>query len=187
MPARSGITPACAGKSLKRSAFPFPAWDHPRVCGEKPECYHALVDLCGITPACAGKSFQKMINKRSGRDHPRVCGEKRGIYRSCLDGTGSPPRVRGKASHQRWICPVYGITPACAGKSLGAKNWKNLVRDHPRVCGEKFALIRSAAESAGSPPRVRGKGRAPLYHPSQNGITPACAGKSISRLHLIQP
>ena len=31
----SGITPACAGKSLPLSRFQTAFWDHPRVCGEK--------------------------------------------------------------------------------------------------------------------------------------------------------
>ena len=30
-----GITPACAGKSLRPDNNPSTSWDHPRVCGEK--------------------------------------------------------------------------------------------------------------------------------------------------------
>ena len=33
----NGITPAYAGKRLPRWPFRRPSWDHPRICGEKPE------------------------------------------------------------------------------------------------------------------------------------------------------
>ena len=39
-----GITPACAGKSLRRLLEPHLHEDHPRVCGEK--C-HTSIPLCG--------------------------------------------------------------------------------------------------------------------------------------------
>ena len=71
-----GITPACAGKSLRRASVCFAKRDHPRMCGEKffkllPHMpFHGspphvrgkvtgLPHLQGtvrITPACAGKS-----------------------------------------------------------------------------------------------------------------------------------
>ena len=71
-----GITPACAGKTIKRVYSRFVRRDHPRVCGEN--CWEkaqALADwgspprvrgkpinplsspaTVGITPACAGKT-----------------------------------------------------------------------------------------------------------------------------------
>ena len=71
-----GITPACAGKSFWISSRFPPAWDHPRVCGEKTDSLFvsllylgspprvrgkatdgsSLSTCTGITPACAGKS-----------------------------------------------------------------------------------------------------------------------------------
>ena len=33
----AGITPACAGKSISCCGWDTPLWDHPRVCGEKPQ------------------------------------------------------------------------------------------------------------------------------------------------------
>ena len=49
----------------------------------------------------------------------------------------SPPRMRGKARANSAIGNDAGITPAYAGKSIipGKYNW--IIRDHPRVCGEK--------------------------------------------------
>ena len=52
--------------------------------------------------------------------------------------------------------------------------------DHPRVCGEKWALILLQGYGLGSPPRVRGKAHFHIHAPHSLGITPACAGKSES-------
>ena len=113
---RKRITPACAGKSVSVRSRVAPAWDHPRVCGEKRErrkpgkpglgspprvrgkgwIVTVAVACFGITPACAGKSN---------------CG--------CVVHTqhrGSPPRVRGKVFFMASVLLKFRITPACAGK-----------------------------------------------------------------------
>ena len=90
------ITPACAGKSHRRSNLHVQQGDHPRMCGDKsllpsspsqrmgspPHVRGKAVklaqyfDVTGITPACAGKSPSfRMISNKNG-DHPRMCGEK---------------------------------------------------------------------------------------------------------------
>ena len=72
---------------------------------------------------------------------------------------GSPPRMRGK------------------GLRLMVLTLRS--RDHPRVCGEKTALVTAIVRSMGSPPRMRGKAyRFPFPLPSL-GITPAYAGKRL--------
>ena len=93
---RTGITPACAGKSAAAAALISSPRDHPRVCGEKtgleikiwttqgsPPRVRGKAHLLAthplflrITPACAGKSHPAMLTTSGGRDHPRVCGEK---------------------------------------------------------------------------------------------------------------
>ena len=75
----AGITPACAGKRFVSLIRVLEDWDHPRMCGEKPQnirkivldqgspphvrgkvSAHLYYDLySGITPACAGKRLQK--------------------------------------------------------------------------------------------------------------------------------
>ena len=72
-----GITPACAGKTLKVLSLKKRTKDHPRVCGknkdgesfeavilgspprvrEKHTDYTNLSNGIGITPACAGKTL----------------------------------------------------------------------------------------------------------------------------------
>ena len=132
----------------------------------------------GITPACAGKSHRW---RRPGTllwDHPRVCGEKGRISKHPLSPTGSPPRVRGKGYSDIRILTPQRITPACAGKRAAIDALGPLVRDHPRVCGEKFSGKTSNTFHPGSPPRVRGKVPPITKRLLLFRITPACAGKS---------
>ena len=77
LPNCQGITPACAGNSLRSARSSQAEWDHPRVCGEQSVPRNTLnsivgspprvrgtenifpfcvVDI-GITPACAGNSL----------------------------------------------------------------------------------------------------------------------------------
>ena len=51
------------------------------------------------------------------------------------------------------------------------------VTDHPRVCGEKPALLGIFVDHAGSPPRVRGKALRVKIDLFAIWINPACAGK----------
>ena len=59
-----------------------------------------------------------------------------------------------------------------------------VTRDHPRVCGEKSRVCPRSDPGTGSPPRMRGKGSAPPRGHPLPGITPAYAGKSVSRILL---
>ena len=95
---RNGITPACAGKSLR----PVPARrkprDHPRMCGEKVALFGSNAIASGSPPHVRGKAW---------RD------------RACSGSLqGSPPHVRGKEQDVRYRNHGGGITPACAGKRL---------------------------------------------------------------------
>ncbi len=97
--------------------------------------------------------------------------------------TGSPPPMRGKAFSKANGNADLGITPAYAGKVMNPKirkeeqritpayagkrldrvfGWRG-VRDHPRLCGEKFTGLTKY--------RVR------------KGITPAYAGKREMHIH----
>ena len=55
-------------------------------------------------------------------------------------------------------------------------------RDHPRVRGENSTSYKAVDDPLGSPPRARGK---PFKSDTQflaDGITPACAGKTLVAL-----
>ena len=151
-----GITPACAGKTVKMPIVAGFNRDHPRVCGknnldsrprrgavgspprvrEKLRLVLRPYIMRRITPACAGKTTLWISAVTICQDHPRVCGKNFLITDFFRCRLGSPPRVREKPSGiiQSWL---YGrITPACAGKTPFVFFQKFHIRDHPRVCGK---------------------------------------------------
>ena len=69
-----------------------------------------------------------------------------------------------------------GIIPACAGNSDMNVSKYQLIRDHPRVCGEQFNITLKTKLIKGSSPRVRGTGPTWLDGYVRAGIIPACAG-----------
>ena len=132
------ITPAYAGKSHFATQPEKYAWDHPRLCGEKPLSVSYSHHVPGspppmrgkvprvyfsqtvyrITPAYAGKREEAKNYLRVEQDHPRLCGEKCGKAVGVHQGVGSPPPMRGKvfffdSQHLR-----IRITPAYAGKRI---------------------------------------------------------------------
>ena len=145
------------GEKLASSFCTFSgAGSPPRVRGKAEVCTeHSAVS--GITPACAGKSGPNAQKDCFHRDHPRVCGEKLITGKALCYLAGSPPRVRGKVAREMSGQGSFGITPACAGKSIGRLCPCATPRDHPRVCGEKLLYSFAPSVATGSPPRVRGK------------------------------
>ena len=69
------------------------------------------------------------------------------------------------------------ITPAYAGKSVAQAALNLIMRDHPRLCGEKLCFVRCRGLAAGSPPPMRGKGFWYAATRTASRITPAYAGK----------
>ena len=65
--------------------------------------------------------------------------------------------MRGKVRFVALCIPLFGITPAYAGKSGGKAALCGVLGDHPRVCGEKPTIRRMETPGQGSPPRMRGK------------------------------
>ena len=135
------------------------------------------MEITRITPAYAGKSGKIHRYLIGYRDHPRVCGEKDWFPKFTNAYEGSPPRMRGKERVSELGACRSGITPAYAGKrSINSFScWG--VKDHPRVCGEKFSVIPCIVLQLGSPPRMRGKGFCCRRMGTVLRITPAYAGK----------
>ena len=92
---RLGITPACAGNTIKKRHCPTAPGDHPRLRGEyqqrvwnsmtrsgsPPLARGILYNIIAasyrhrITPACAGNTLVYMDSNDFQRDHPRLRGE----------------------------------------------------------------------------------------------------------------
>ena len=137
-----------------------------------------LVNDVGITPAYAGKSHHFCGLICGQGDHPRLCGEKAFPVDVQLSRTGSPPPMRGKGNTGREKYQCIGITPAYAGKSLTNVPIRYILKDHPRLCGEKSPRSAGRTSQAGSPPPMRGKDGFRVPAADRSRITPAYAGKS---------
>ena len=80
----------------------------------------------------------------------------------------------------------YRITPAYAGKRQQFEKKPIEPQDHPRLCGEKPALLHGFSHCMGSPPPMRGKVHQNTVNFYQSWITPAYAGKSNDVAILIE-
>ena len=138
--AASGITPAGAGKTRRRTIANTCPEDHPRRCGENlffgrgsrtpagspPQVrgkllgFHFCEHSVRITPAGAGKTARTSTTAGFTRDHPRRCGENSSDNVKCSFDLGSPPQVRGKQYRAASTSVRVGITPAGAGKTKTA-------------------------------------------------------------------
>ena len=174
---KSGLIPACAGKTRLGVNGLRAARAHPRVCGEnwnsgpnvksrpgssprvrgKRSVATYRLNSRGLIPACAGKTFYTPLPAPPNRAHPRVCGENFDLATHFIDEAGSSPRVRGKHSHSYSTVSACGLIPACAGKTLYLVEAWPYTGAHPRVCGENDLNCGAALSAAGSSPRVRGK------------------------------
>ncbi len=85
--------------------------------------------------------------------------------------------MRGKVRSSFVSQSAVRITPAYAGKRHSTADTSSALRDHPRVCGEKYNSPYDCTGQEGSPPRMRGKETQKKLEEHIQGITPAYAGK----------
>ena len=141
--------------------------------------YSVSARYYGITPACAGKTKADQFANIVGRDHSRVCGKNLAISSTLPARPGSLPRVREKPALRGSARTCFGITPACAGKTVRRSLPRLKVQDHSRVCGKNNVTILEFGFTPGSLPRVREKLDKNLWVVMYSRITPACAGKTL--------
>ena len=153
------ITPACAGKTLAFARKPPRMEDHPRMRGEDCPVGVIVITRIRITPACAGKTQNFILILCTARDHPRMRGEDAPLWRPTSFGTGSPPHARGRRISVALPPGLFGITPACAGKTGCGSAITGLLTDHPRMRGEDNTVGRPRSSASGSPPHARGRPR----------------------------
>ena len=158
---RTGLIPACAGKTSSPESSSGPLRAHPRVCGEntarpipigsgegssprvrgkrQAQAWQALNRR--LIPACAGKTTSRTQTAGASEAHPRVCGEN-ALSRGLIHGLeGSSPRVRGKQARERDPLLFNGLIPACAGKTSFSFLIPRAEGAHPRVCGENRPTV----------------------------------------------
>ena len=135
---------------------------------------------------------------RFPRDHPRIRGEHiQAGFEECFrvgsspHTRGAPYRVHGDAM-ATGIIPAYagstgcsatpppspGIIPAYAGSTMTVCWVPSARRDHPRIRGEHFDLLRVLDGLAGSSPHTRGAPEHPAWVQRPGGIIPAYAGST---------
>ena len=108
----------------------------------------------------------------------------RGEYRTCWTvssvASGSPPHARGILVDNLLHHSPKGITPACAGNTYPSYVATTCPRDHPRMRGEYRMKSLQNFLRLGSPPHARGIPPCDYSAVWYSGITPACAGNTLS-------
>ena len=132
-----GITPARAGKSIRRPCQRRRAGNYPRSRGEESTAlarsasgmelpplargrggrYLVTGNAGGITPARAGKRSAFRSGTGRARNYPRSRGEERTPDLLIANDKELPPLARGRASRSQRCRAIAGITPARAEKS----------------------------------------------------------------------
>ena len=121
-------------------------------------------------------------------DHPRGCGDKSPCMTRARGKRGSPPRMRGQVWCGRNFSLLRRITPEDAGTSYPSNLFHNVIKDHPRGCGDKPDAFVLHYHLGGSPPRMRGQESRTVTSRVIQRITPADAGTSLDpRIRLYSP
>ena len=116
------ITPACAGNTVPCLDNLIVIGDHPRLRGE-------YVIKCHSVSCVKG-------------DHPRLRGEYELLTSLTEPPLGSPPLARGILLLTNTDYWVVRITPACAGNTDADTSTDDQHRDHPRLRGEYFKVLK---------------------------------------------
>ncbi len=134
---RSGLIPACAGKTVLFALGGGGGRAHPRMRGEntcgqpssvsthgssphargKRHRHGFLFRIGRLIPACAGKTLLHRRRNRARGAHPRMRGENFTHPRISCDARGSSPHARGKLLIRNEDWDVCRLIPACAGKT----------------------------------------------------------------------
>ena len=129
----------------------------------------------GITPACAGKSAPNTRVVPAPWNYPRLRGEESLDELVVKADKELPPLARGRESRSRYQVSISGITPACAGKRPAGPLKAPYLRNYPRLRGEEAVKLGLEVDDWELPPLAR-----LARWPAIDGITPACAGKSLA-------
>ena len=198
------IIPADAGSTQGSYSRKYDYQDHPRGCGE----HKSLKCVCSsrrgssprmrgarrthgtritkirIIPADAGSTLLTFLSSSLHKDHPRGCGE-HGTGAHVLHlGGGSSPRMRGARVRYSKKTDSFRIIPADAGSTGVDWDIGDIVKDHPRGCGEhRVSRIRTKSQT-GSSPRMRGAPVTGCKAHMEPRIIPADAGSTCEDISI---
>ena len=173
---RSGIIPALAGNTTRRSVRLPGRTDHPRSRGEYFDSrqgggvHHGSSPLSRgiqrtwwrhaasirIIPALAGNTTIWMRCCGPTTDHPRSRGEYVQADTADADADGSSPLSRGIPGRHLGERRLVWIIPALAGNTIAAQVTISPVWDHPRSRGEYGGGRQCGFLGGGSSPLSRG-------------------------------
>ena len=182
---QTGSPPHARGRRSIASVWLVRCGGSPPHARGRPPRSRRRARACRITPACAGKTAIPYSYSFSHSDHPRMRGEDSKTNGGKSTATGSPPHARGRRTRKRNRTLAGGITPACAGKTLRSISSRSRTPDHPRMRGEDALADMRGEFEAGSPPHARGRHVHYLKLVGREGITPACAGKTVRCVHAV--
>ena len=174
----AGIIPAYAGNTLVYVSRESVVRDHPRVCGEHAPTGTQAQTPTGSSPRMRGTLLRPLLKSRVVGIIPAYAGNTscKPLNQNTLPG--SSPRMRGTLSSSSLRPRSTGIIPAYAGNTqlIVLGKWNR--RDHPRVCGEHFVVVRRGIQIKGSSPRMRGTRSGWRRRFVRLGIIPAYAGNT---------
>ena len=153
----SGITPACAGKTLALTFHRAGTQDHPRVCGKNSFKPYPAIQRLGSPPRVREKHAHSDFDCAVVGITPASAGKTEIVVFNRIDDMGSPPRVREKLIYRTDLHNTPRITPASAGKTTSSTKLRVTAQDHPRECGKNGDPVGNLYRISGSPPRVREK------------------------------
>ena len=112
------------------------------------------------------------------RNYPRLRGEYDTLDAQSSNALELPPLARGIRGVVSVQAANWGITPACAGNTLGRLLVELVLLNYPRLRGEYSASAAFSFFSMELPPLARGILLPLISAVLSVGITPACAGNT---------
>ena len=180
IPWGSGLIPAHAGKTMRRTRSRTKVGAHPRSRGENRVLTEVQLFGHWLIPAHAGKTDVTRARCCVTGAHPRSRGENTHPRLGIVGGRGSSPLTRGKHPEEGQRSRVRGLIPAHAGKTSKTPGPSQPTRAHPRSRGENYNDARHALAVEGSSPLTRGKRSQMQSGRISSGLIPAHAGKTRS-------
>ena len=119
-----GPIPACAGEPAPVDSRGTERMVYPRVCGGTHPRFGWPAPPPRSIPACAGEPHPGLCPGRLWTVYPRVCGGTRAGDMAHGDVVGLSPRVRGNRRSDRFVQPLSGSIPACAGEPAGSNHFQ---------------------------------------------------------------